>query len=443
MTSHVFQRDLTDQLPVAVRGVGVHVTDAEGKRYLDAVGGVAVNIVGHGVPEITAELAARREELCYTYGAVFTSPAQEELADRLLAMSPFSEGAVYFTSGGSEANEVAVKLARQYHLERGHPTKWKVVSRWQSYHGNTLAMNALSGRPSWRQDFDPYFPQSPKMGAPYVYRADPALGEAQLVEQWANELERLIFHEGPATISAFLAEPVSGSSLVGAVPPPGYYERIREICDRHDILFIADEVLCGYGRTGRNFAIEHWASTPDIITAGKGIGSGYVPIAACILASHVVSAIANGSRSHTQGFTYSGTAFATHIGVQVNRYVLRHGLIARADSMGHHLQNRLKDLAAREEAVGDVRGLGLLAGVELVADRDTKSPFPASQRIAQRVVQECRRRGVLLLPGTPGAALGDGGDLIQITPPYVITENQVDEVVGVLGEAITAVVRGS
>lgn len=439
LDSHVFHRQLRHPQPVAVRGKGMYVFDSVGKQYLDGVGGVAVNIIGHGVREITAGIASRAEELTFSYGAVFSNPWQEELAHRLVGLSPFDDGSVYFASGGSEANEVAVKIARQYHLERGAIGKWKVVSRRQSYHGNTIAMSNLSGRPSWRKGFDPYFFDAPKVSAPYTYRAPVSIDSDRLLEFWLEEFEALVFHEGAETISAFIVEPIIGSSLVGVVPPDGYYQGMREICTRHDILFIADEVFSGYGRTGANFSIDHWQVLPDIITAGKGVGSGYVPIAACILSPRVDGVIRGGSGAHTQGFTFSGTAIACFIGVQVNDYVRERSLIERSATMGRYLHSSLQKLQQTLAVIGEVRGKGLLAGLELVSDRETRTPFSPDAAVAHSVVAHCADAGLLILPGTPNAAGELGGDLLQISPPFIITEAQVDDLVSILGHAIAAV----
>ncbi|MDI2099429.1 aspartate aminotransferase family protein [Ruicaihuangia caeni] len=435
----VFHRDLLRPHKAIARADGMYLYDADGKRYLDGVGGVAVNIIGHAVPEITAEIDQRREQLSFSYAAVFSNPWQEQLAESILEMSPFDRGSVFFASGGSEANEIAIKFARQYHLERGNARKWKVISRWQAYHGNTFATLGISGRPSWRSGFDPYFAPNPRVSAPYGYRAPVGLSDEALLDYWIEEFERVVFHEGAETIAAFIAEPVLGSSLVGVVPPAGYYERIRAICDRHDILFIADEVLAGYGRTGKNFSIDHWNAMPDIITAGKGIGSGYVPIAAVVLSERVADAFASGSGSHTQGYTFSGMPMACFIGTKVHAYLTEHGLVERSARMGEYLHARLREMQGRVEAVGEVRGIGLLGGVELVADRATRAPFSASERVARRVVDACEQRGLALLPGSPDADFGNGGDLIQISPAYVIDEAQIDELVGTLEEAIVEV----
>lgn len=435
--SPILHRDLRGDHRVAARGHGVYLYDTTGRRYLDAAGGSAVNVIGHGVAEITAELPYLHAELTYTYGDTFVNPWQLELADRVSAMSPIRDPWIMFVSSGSEATETAIKLARQFHVERGNANKWKVISRWQSYHGNTIGAAALSGRPSWRDMFDPYFFHVPRVSAPYGYRAPTGLSDADLVGYWAEELERVIFHEGAETISAFIAEPVLGSSLVGVVPPPGYYQRIREICDEHDILFIADEVLAGYGRTGRNFSIDHWSVVPDIITAAKGVGSGYTSIGVCILAERIGATIRDTSGRHTQGFTYSGLPIACHIATKVNDFIVQHDLVEHSRTAGLYLRARLEELQQKHDAIGDVRGLGTLAGIEFVADRTTKEPFDPAMRVAQSVVRACAERGVIVNTGTPSSAYGAGGDQIQITPPYVISNPEIDELVDALDGAIT------
>lgn len=438
--SSVLHRDLKREYKSVVRGEGVYLFDQDGRRYLDAVGGVAVNIIGHGVQEIGDAVARNVQQTSFAYGAAFTSPWQEELARNLVTIAPFDEASVYFTSGGSEANETAVKLARQYHLERGNAQKWKVVSRWQSYHGNTLTTLGLSGRPSWRGPYDPYLIPSPHIVPPYCYRCPfertyPSCGVA-----CADDLERTILQEGPETISAFIAEPVVGTSLAGVVPVPEYYARIREICDRYDILFIADEVLTGYGRTGKAFSIDHWGVRPDILTLGKGVGSGYVPLAACIADAAVIDPLRSGGGKFTHGFTYSGMPISCFIGQQVFDYVMEHDLFAASATNGAYLHERLRDMAETREYVGDVRGLGMLAGVELVADHESKRPFPREQAITDRIVIDAEARGLLLREGTPDANYGRGGDQIQISPAYVITREQIDVVVDLLAESIDAVV---
>jgi len=289
MESAVFYRNLKDSPITITHGEGVYIYDDSGRRYIDAVGGVAVVSIGHGVKDIYDAIARHAHEIAYAYaGANMTTPWQEELARAIISLCPKNMRKVYFVAGGSEANETAIKMARQYHVYRGEASKHKVIARWQSFHGVTMATLSLSGRPSWRELYDPYLTYAPHIVPPYCYRCPFSMTYPSCNVACVEDLETAILLEGPDTVSAFIAEPVIGTSATGIVPVPEYYQRVRAICDKYDILFIADEVLCGYGRTGDNFAIDHWTVEPDIITAGKGIGSGYVPIAATIASEKVM-----------------------------------------------------------------------------------------------------------------------------------------------------------
>lgn len=403
--SAVLHRDLTKSYRQFVAGDGVYLIDDAGRRYLDAAGGVAVNVVGHGERKITDAIAAHGAEVNYVYGAAFTSPWQEELARDLAGVTKLTAPKVFFCSGGSEANETAVKLARQYHVERGEPRRWKIISRWQGYHGNTLGMLSVSGRPSWRSIHDPYLFQVPHIDPPYCYRCPYGLTYPSCGVRCAEDLERTIRLEGPETIAAFIAEPVIGTSVTGVVPVPEYYSRIREICDEFGILFIADEVLCGYGRTGRSCAIDHWGVVPDIITMGKALGSGYAALAACVADEHVVEALRRGSGQFVHGFTYSGLPLSCFIGVQVYDMIQDACLFDRSAEQGKYLFEQLAVLS-RHPIVGDIRGLGLLAGVEFVADRETRRPFPTELNLTERIVTRAEERGLLLRQGVGGANYG-------------------------------------
>lgn len=436
MTSSVFYRNLASPPDTIVRGEGVYLFDAQGRRYLDAVGGAAVAAIGHGVREILDAVAGEAERIPYVYGASFTHPWQEQLAEALLSIAPASMAAVYFVGGGSEATETAVKMARQYQLQRGRGSKYKVVARSHAFHGVTLAALELSDRPTWKAPFAPMLETVPRIVPPYCYRCPfgqsyPGCGIA-----CADDLERVILQEGPDSVAAFIAEPVSGSSITGLVPVEGYYGRIREICDRYDVLFIADEVLVGYGRTGRPFALSQWGVEADLITCGKAVGSGYAPLAAVLASARVVEAFRNGSGEFTHGFTFSGHPLSCFIGLKVFEYMQAHGLFRRPAQLGAYLHERLEGLREAHPSLGEIRGQGLLAGLELVADRDTRRPFPAAARAAQRVAAAMRERGVLVIVAPPNVNYGRGGDQIQLTPPYVVTEAEIDEIVAALGAAL-------
>lgn len=442
MQSAVFYRNLRSSLETVVRGEGVYLFDGRGRRYLDAVGGTSVVSIGHGVREIYQAVGQHADLITYAFNGSFTTRWQEELASEVLSVAPKSMRKVYFMCSGSEANETAVKMARQYHLYRGKPTKHKIIARWQGYHGITLGMLSLSGRPSWREPFDPYLFASPHVPPPYCYRCPVGRAYPECGIACADEIERCILQEGAGTVAAFIAEPVIGTSATGVVPPPEYYGKIREICDRHDVLFIADEVLCGYGRTGYPFAIQAWGVTPDIVTLGKAISSGYAPLSATIASDKVVDAFMRSpSGEFTHGSTHSGNALSCFIGLQVYQYMVRHNLFDRPAQIGACLHGRLAELASKHSVIGDTRGRGLLAGVEFVADRRSRRPWPAGSKVSERIVAGARERGVMLIAGIKDANYGKGGDHIQITPPYVISQAEVDVIIDVLDDTISEVAR--
>jgi len=439
MGAQVF-RDFRKSYPVMVRGQGVYLYDASGREYLDAVGGISVVNVGHGVPEIIAAMREQAEKVAFVHGGSFANQAAGALCEELAAWAPPGMGKIVLLSGGSEATETAMKLARQYHLERGRPRKYRIVSRWTSYHGNTIGALSMSGRTAWRRDFTPYLLNFPKVQPPYCYRcpylaSHPACGVA-----CADELERVITLEGADDIAAFIAEPVIGTSAAGVTPPPEYYPRIREICDRHDILFIADEVITGIGRTGKNFGIQHWGVVPDMITTAKALSSGYVPLAAVILHDRVYGAIAQGSGQMTQGFTYSGHPLSASVGLAVLKYLKAHQLVAQAGRIGAVLLRRLEELK-RFPIVGDARGTGLILGLEFVADQASKRPFPPELGVTRRIVEATLAEGVMVVPGMSGMIDGRAGDHIQISPPYIFSEEHVERLVRALSVAIEKVMR--
>jgi adenosylmethionine-8-amino-7-oxononanoate aminotransferase len=435
----VFHRDLRAVYESIVSAAGMYLRTDSGRRILDAVGGAGTVVIGHGVREITDSIARHGGELSFVYGATFTNPWQEQFAEALVAMNPKIAARVYFVSGGSEGNETAIKMARQYHLQRGRPGRHKVIARWQSFHGSTLATLSLSGRPAWREPFLPQLTAVPHIVPPYCYRCPLGHTYPGCDVACADDLERTIIMEGPDSIAAFIAEPVVGSTVTAVVPVPEYYQRIRDICDKYDVLFIADEVLTGYGRTGRWFAIEHWGVEPDIVVMGKGISSGYVPLGAVLASQRVVEAFTEGSGTFNHGFTYSGNPFCTFVGLQVLRHAVDHRLFEQVATKGEYLHRALRQLAERHHIVGEVRGLGLFAGVEFVSDRETRQPFPEKADITRRVVRGALDKGVLILPGIPGSNYGRGGDHIHLSPPYVITRAETDLVADVLDATLSEI----
>jgi adenosylmethionine-8-amino-7-oxononanoate aminotransferase len=434
--SAVFYRDLTLQPPTIVRGDGVFIEDDQGRRYLDGSASAGVVGIGHGRSEIWDALAREGDRVDFVYNATFTHPWQEQLATAILDLAPTNVAGVYFCSGGSEANESARKLARQYHVERGRAQKYKAITRWQSYHGVSLATLSLSGRTSWRQISSPLLIASPKIASPNEYRCPLCAERGACSLACADDLERAILLEGPDTVAAFFAEPVVGTSAAGLVPHPDYYKRVREICDTYDVLFVADEVLCGYGRTGRPFAISGWNVQPDIATLRKAIGSGYAPLAAMVVSAKVRDAFATGSGRFVHGLTYSGMPSSCFIGLQVHAIMQREGLFTRAEAVGTTLMAKLRALMDRHEIIGDVRGRGLLIGIELVAERATRQPFDRSRRVTERLVELLRERNVLVAAGVPLSNAGKSGDHIQISPPFIVSE--VDLLVRSIDDALRA-----
>jgi adenosylmethionine-8-amino-7-oxononanoate aminotransferase len=434
------QRDFKRTYPVITHGKGVYLYDREGREYLDAVGGIAVVNVGHGVPEIIAAMTEQAQRVAFVSGGAFANEPAQALAEELATWAPAGMRHVLLLAGGSEATETAMKLARQYHVERGRAGKYRVISRWISYHGNTIGALSMSGRTAWRWEFVPYLQNFPKIHPPYCYRCPYGKTYPGCQVACAEDLERVITLEGPDSIAAFIAEPVIGTSAAGVTPPPEYYPRIREICDRYDILFIADEVITGIGRTGKNFGIEHWGVVPDMITTAKGLSSGYAPLAAVIVHDRVYDAIARGSGRTTQGFTYSGHPLSAAVGLAVLRYLKAHDLVANAGRIGRNLLERLSALR-RFPIVGDVRGLGLFLGVEFVADPATKRPYPPEAEVTRRIVETTLAEGVVVVPGMSGLIDGVAGDHIQISPPYIFTEAHVEQLVRALEAAIQKVMR--
>jgi len=434
----VLYRDLKKTYPTVVRGEGVYLYDTDGKRYLDAAGGAAVVTIGHGVREVVRAMAEQAERVAYTYMAQFTNEPMQRLAERLVGWAPPGISKAYFVSGGSEAAETALKLARQYHLLRGKPGKHRIVSRWQAYHGNTIGALSMSGRTQWFRDFRPYALDFPHIAPCYCYRCPFDLEYPACGVRCASDLERVIRQEGADSIAAFIAEPIVGTSAAALTPPAEYFRIIREICDRHDILFIVDEVITGFGRTGKPFAIEHWGVVPDMLLVGKGISSGYAPLGGVLVHDRIVQAFRESGANPFLPFTFAGNPVTCATALAVCDYAEAHGLFARAAEMGKELFRGLQTLAP-SPLVGEIRGMGLLAGIELVANRDGKVPFPPAAGVGRRVAEAALRRGVVVLAGQPGLVDGVAGDHLLLAPPYVIQQNEIETVVEILGAALAEV----
>ena len=442
--SAVFRRSFQKEFPSAVRGEGVYVYDSQGRSYLDFSGSAAVNFIGHGVAEISAAMAEQAKQLEFVHTSQFTTPVAEAYARELLSFAGenFQGGAVYFTCGGSEAIETALKLGRQYQVEIGQTQRYQILSRNQSYHGSTLGALSVSGNKRRREIYLPMVREFPHIGIPYCYRCekDCTDGCRNCGQEYAQELLHAI-ETAKGAAAAFLCEPVSGATLGAAVPPPGYLQSISEICRQSGLLLIADEVMSGMGRTGRNFAVDHWGVAPDILVAAKGLSSGYAPLGAVIASRRVVDAIASGSGAFLHGFTYNAHPICLAAGKAVLQFMKYKDLVAQADSGGKNtvasfLKSTLESLRDLD-SVGDVRGIGLLWGVEFVSDKSSKRPFPAAQNFAAQVGRAASERGLLVYP-MQGCIDGTSGDHLLIAPPAVITPEEIALAVDKLRQAIQA-----
>ncbi|HEV2297019.1 MAG TPA: aspartate aminotransferase family protein [Candidatus Acidoferrales bacterium] len=446
MTEALFPRNFRKQYPEAVRGEGCFIFTADGRKILDASGGAAVVSIGHGVESVARVMAEQARQLAYVHSSQFVTRAASELAERLLALAPknFREspdgpGRVFFTSGGSEATETALKLCRQYFLERGEPARTEFISRWQSYHGSTLGALAVSGNIKRRTPFAPLLRDWPHIHPCYCYRCPLGLRYPNCRVACADELDAEIAKQATGSVAAFIVEPVSGATL-GAVPPPdGYLQRIAEICRRREILLIADEIMTGLGRTGKPFAVDHWGIEPDMILVGKGIASGYAQLGAVLISGRIAHTIGRGSGAFLHGFTYSAHPVATAAGLAVLDYIAKKNLIAQAAATGKELYAALEPLK-KVPIVGDVRGLGLLLGIEFVRDAKTRAPFPAEMGVAGRIYDAALARGVLTYP-IQGCVDGMRGDHILLAPPFVISSDEIRFLVNRLGETIEAVAQ--
>lgn len=436
--SPVFFRDLEHPPLLAVRGEGVYLYDAAGRRYLDAASGAAVCALGHGHPEVIATLRAQADKLAYAHPLRFTSPPMLELAEALTSTAPSNLSRVYFVSGGSEANETAIKLARQYHLACGRPGKYKVISRRVSYHGATLGALALSGQVARRRAFAPMLLPAPTAAPAYCYRCPFGKTPDTCALECADDLERVILYEGPENVAAFIAEPVSGSSAPGAYPPDAYWRRIREICDRYEVLLIVDEVMSGMGRTGRWWAIQHSGVQPDLLTTAKGLGAGYTPIGAVLVSEEVYATLKRANLPFVHGFTFGGNPLSCAVARKVLEILDRDGLVEWAQVQGEKLLALLRETLGDHPHVGEVRGRGLLLGVEFVADKDKKTPFPAEADIRGRVARACLERGLYVYPGG-GSADGVRGDHILIAPPLIVEDVHLEQIATTLQAALEAV----
>ena len=432
--SALLHRDPTYHYPVIVRGEGIYLYDEAGKRYIDGSAGATNVILGHGRRRIAEAMAQQAEKLAYVFSVQFTNQPALELAERIASIAPGDLNHVYFVSGGSEGNESALKMVRQYHQQRGNPNKRQVIARWRSYHGATLGALSLTGMPWLRRNFDSWLLPFPHIATCYPYRCTFQGCEGKCNLACADDLEKTILETGPENVAAFIAEPVGMAGVAASTPPPHYYPRIREICDKHDVLFIVDEVISGFGRTGKFFAIEHWDVVPDMIVFGKGASSGYCPLGGVLFREKIRDALTETGEAFPHIFTYVNNPVAARAGLEVLDIMEEENLIEYVSEIGDYLFERGEELK-KHPIVGEIRGKGLLFGLELVKDRVTKEPLPASAEVHKRLQRIFMEKGLSCF--TVGSSTEwKSGDDFRLAPPFIITREQIDEIVSIIDEGI-------
>ena len=435
INSHIFSRT-REKRPIILKGEGIYLWDDNGTRFIDGSGGPCVVGIGHGVREIQEAIISQMKKVSYVHSLHFSTNIVEKFAEKIANFAPGSLKRVFPVSGGSEATETAIKMARQYHLERGNQLKYKVISRWKSYHGNSLGALSASGHISRRAHYIPLLIDFPHIPPAYCYRC-PFFKDPDTCDlECAYELEYAIKREGEKHISSFIAEPIVGSTL-GTVPAPeGYFQIIREICDKYDILLIVDEVQTGFGRTGKNFGIEHWDVEPDIIISAKGASSGYLPLGVVIATEKIYNSF---NKPFGHGFTFGSHPLSCAVGVSVIEYIEKHDLVSRSAKLGDYLMKKLTTIY-EHPSVGDVRGKGLFAGIEFVKNKKLRQPFDFEIKYNQKIIERCYSNKLLLYSGSGGVD-GYKGDHIQIAPPLTISKDQIDEIIKLLDMSIGEVER--
>ncbi|GES52052.1 adenosylmethionine-8-amino-7-oxononanoate aminotransferase [Rhizobium sp. ERR 922] len=436
----ILHRSIASDLPHAVAGEGVYIIDSEGRHYLDGSGGAAVSCLGHNHPEVLEAMREQMGRISYAHTSFFTTDAAEELAEKLVVLTPEGLDYVYLVSGGSEAVEAALKMARQYFVEIGQPQRRHIIARRQSYHGNTIGALAAGGNAWRRAQFQPILPETHHISPCYAYRDKlPQETPEAYATRLAAELEAKILELGPDQVMTFIAEPVVGATLGAVGPIADYFKKIRHICDKYGVLLILDEVMCGMGRTGTIFALEQEGIVPDLVTIAKGLGGGFQPIGAVMLSRRIYKAFAEGSGLFQHGHTYIGHPMAAAAANKVVEILTRPGLMENVAVMGERLQAGLEARLGGSPYVGDIRGRGLFRGVELVAERDSKTPFDPARKIHARIKKEAMQRGLMCYP-MGGTIDGRYGDHVLLAPAYIIREDEIDMIADRLTDAIHAAV---
>ncbi len=439
-STHVLHRHLQHTPPVAVSGQGVYLTDAQGRTYIDASGGAAVSCLGHGHPDVLAAMHAQIDKLAYAHTSFFTTEVAEALANKLIQTAPRGISHAYFVSGGSEAMEAALKMARQYFVEIGQPQRQHFIARRQSYHGNTLGALAIGGNPWRREPFAPLLMAVTHVSPCYPYREQRA-GETpeRYGQRLAQELEQAIVEKGAERVIAFVAETVGGATAGVLSPVPGYFKAVREVCDRHGVLLILDEVMCGMGRTGTLHACEQEGVVPDLLAVAKGLGGGYQPIGAVLAQAKIVDAMRSGSGFFQHGHTYLGHAIACAAALAVQQVFERDHLLAQVRARGEFLQQLMRSTWGEHPHIGDIRGRGLFWGIELVQNRGSKTPFDPARRLHARIKQEAMARGLMVYP-MGGTVDGRYGDHVLLAPPFIASEAELTMMVERLSPAMDAAI---
>jgi adenosylmethionine-8-amino-7-oxononanoate aminotransferase len=435
--SNVFPRSFTAEYVAIRRAEGIYLYDENDRQILDGSSGAAVVSLGHAHPRVVERLRAQASQVAFTHGFAYVTQPAIELSGRLAAYAGDPRARVLFASGGSEATETALKLARLWHLARGAPSRHRIVSRSISYHGATLGALSMTGLLGRRRDFEPLLQQFPRAATAYCYRCPFGLDPSRCGLECAADIERTIIEQGADNVAAVIVEPVIGASAPGVVAPGDYMARIAETCRRHDVLFIADEVMSGAGRSGRFFAMHHWGVTPDVTVVSKSLSSGYAPLAAVIVSGRIADGLQAAGARFVHGFTYAGNPLSAAVGLEVLDVLEAERLMDRVDAMGTRLKSRLESLRDLP-MVGDVRGLGLLLGMEFVQDGATRAPYPPALAVAEHVRRAALEEGLSIYPGT-GCVDGTQGDHILIAPPFIITESQIDELADKLARALRRV----
>jgi adenosylmethionine-8-amino-7-oxononanoate aminotransferase len=436
--TYLIKPDLDEDYPVIDYGKGVYLFDIAGKRYLDASSGAVTANIGHGVEEINEAMMEQAKKVSFVYRSQFTSKAAEKLAEKIALSMPGDLNWSFFVNSGSEATETAMKIAIQHWQEKGRPLKTKILSRWVSYHGITIGALSMSGHPARRSRFVPLLADFPVVSPPYCYRCPYNKNPKNCSYECAKELDVAFRRIGPESIAGFIAEPIVGAAGGAITPPKDYYKIIKEICEKHDILFIADEVMTGFGRTGTMLASEHWGIVPDLVSLGKGMGAGYAPIAATLVTERVMDPIKKGSKVIMSGHTLSANPQSSAVALAVLEYLEKNNVIDDVEAKGTYLKNLLEKLKTVFSFIGDIRGMGLLIGIEFVWNPKTKHSFARELNVTEKIVKAAKDVGLLLYPATAGED-GRSGDAIIISPPLIVTKREIEELVSLFKTALTKV----